>query len=257
MVGPGASPYRGERVPLGLRLHRFDGFLLSMFFAAFLYFFFPDKLFGGSLFVVRAQYLWGVFAVLAVGYLLPSGIAKQAAGVFFFSIFIWLSVIRINRLYPAADGISAIAAAGSHINPRSVVLPLNFAPAGLDAHGRTITDRNWIFVHAWQYLATEKPLIILDNYEANTGYFPLLWKDEVNPYHFLCTNGAMEATPPHASITEYTRKTGIAIDFVLLWCYDKKYLSDTAFAGLYSEITSNYNLVYTEPSGRVVLYEKR
>jgi hypothetical protein len=146
--------------------------------------------------------------------------------------------------------------AANYIKPYSVILPLDFFPCGKDAHGNVIADRNWLFSHASQYMGTEKPLIILDNYEANTGYFPLVWKEEVNPYHHLCTNGSIESQPPYATIGDYKNKTGVSIDYILMWCYDSSALKDADFRKLYAEINGEYHLVYTSQTGHIVLYGK-
>lgn len=240
----------------GFHLHRYDGLLVSMMFAGFLYLFFPDKIFGGSLFVVRAQYLWALFTVCCIGYMLPAGKVKNASGLLFFLCFIGLSIPRTMCMGAATDGVKDIVSAEKYIRPYSVVLPLDFAPGGFDKQGNVISDRNWLFCHAWQYMGLDKPLIILDNYEANTGYFPLVWKDATNPYHHLCTNGAMEGQPPFATINDYKRSTGVTIDYVLMWCYDNKWRKDEQFNKLYDEIDAGYHIVYRSPTGRTILYAR-
>jgi hypothetical protein len=232
-----------------------DGFLAAMGLAAFVYLFLPDKLFGGSLFVVRAQYVWGVFAACCIGYVLTRRV-RDAVGVALFACFVWLSVPRMACMSKAAAAVAEIVSAGQYIQPKAVVLPLDFEPGGLSANGRAVTDRNWLFVHAWQYMGADKPMILLDNYEANTGYFPLTWKPEVNPYLHLCHNGEMEAQPPSGSLDSFTRATGVRVDYVLLWCYDEQWRADAGFARLWGEISGGYHVVYRSRSGRVALYAR-
>jgi len=246
-----------QRFRKGFQWQRYDGLFGGMLFALFLYLFFPDKLFGGSLFAIRAQYLWGLFMVCCIGYMVPAGKLKNGAGLVFFLAFTGLSIPRMLCMASASDGVKDIVSAEQFIKPFSVVLPLDFSPGGLDKKGAVIADRNWLFCHAWQYLVFDKPLIILDNYEANTGYFPLVWKDSTNPYHHLCTNGAMEGQPPYATINYYKSKTGVTIDYIMLWCYQDKWLWDEHFRKLYKEIMAGYRLVYKSESGRVELYERR
>ena len=246
-----------SRFRRGILWLQYYGLLLTMFFTFFLYLFFPDKLFGGSLFVVRAQYLWALLCVCCIGYLFPAGRWKNIAGLAFFGCFLWLSVIRMECRKVISDGVGDILSLEQYIRPGTVVLPLDFSPGGSDKEGKVIADRNWLFCHAWQYMGLDKPLIILDNYEANTGYFPLVWKDEVNPYHHLCTNGAMEGQPPYATIIAYKQQTGVAIDYILMWCYEDKWLGDQQFRLLYREIMYGYRQVARSASGKVLLYEKR
>ena len=241
----------------GFAIHRFDGLLVTAFFAAFLYLWFPDKLFGGSLFIIRAQGIAAIFAVCCISYMLPPGKIKDVAGLLLFGFFIGLSIIRIGCREVASEGVGDILSASKYIKPYSIILPLDFSPDGKDVHGNVIADRNWLFSHAWQYMGTEKPLIFLDNYEANTGYFPLVWKEETNPYYHLCTNGAIEAQPPYATIGDYKNKTGVTIDYILMWCYDASWLKDEHFRKLYAEIKGGYRIVYTSPTGRTILLAKQ
>ena len=37
------------------------------------------------------------------------------------------------------------------------------------------TEDNWLLGHASSLLAVERDVVLLDNYECNTGYFPLVW----------------------------------------------------------------------------------
>jgi hypothetical protein len=55
-----------------------------------------------------------------------------------------------------------------HIEPNSVVLPLNFSG-------------HWITGHFSNYLGIDKPMIILENYECSVGYFPVTWNDQEFP----------------------------------------------------------------------------
>jgi len=245
------------RLRKGIKWHRFDGLLATMLFALFVYFFFPDKLFGGSLFVVRAQYIWALFSVCSIGYLLPRGKTKNIAGLLFFATFIGLSVMRMKCMAVASSSLNEIMKAEPSILPGSVVLPLDFSPGGRDDKWQVIADRNWLFCHAWQYMGTDKPLILLDNYEANTGYFPLVWKDSTNPYHLFCHNGELESQPPHGSVKSYKNASGSSIDYVLLWCYEDKWLEDEPFNRLYREIKTGYELIYQSETGRVELYKKK
>jgi len=55
-----------------------------------------------------------------------------------------------------------------YILPNSIVLPLNYSD-------------NWLYGHFSNYLGIDKPLIILENYECGTGYFPLKWNEKSIP----------------------------------------------------------------------------
>ena len=154
----------------------------------------------------------------------------------------------------AGKAITELVSAGKYIQPNTVVLPVNFARGGKDIYGQVVTDRNWIFTHQTAYLGLEKPLIIIDNYEANTGYFPIGWQKDVNPYIHLGNGKDIEGMAENAEINNYKNSTGVNIDYILMWCYDSVYLHDEHFAKVYSDIQASYHILYISPTRRVILY---
>jgi hypothetical protein len=159
-------------------------------------------------------------------------------------------------MYKADKAYEGYYGASDYINDKAVVLALDFSPNGKDANGKKIATRNAIFHHAAQYMAATKPLVILDNYEANMGYFPIRWREEVNPYNHLSKRNGIEGIPPYAEIENYSKTTGVTIDNILLWCYDSSYNKNADFAVLHEEITHNYHRVYSDKSGNTLLYAR-
>ena len=150
----------------------------------------------------------------------------------------------------AADYLTA----EKYINPYSVVLPLDFSPSGNDEHGHIIADGNFVYSHASEYMGLKKPLIILDNYEANMGYFPLRWNAVISPYDHLSKEEGIEGVPPYATIRKYKQETGVTIDYIVMWCYNKSFLQNEHFRTLYTEINEQYHIIYRSPTGRTELY---
>ncbi len=65
-------------------------------------------------------------------------------------------IIQMNETAVACEKAAEV------IEPNSVVLPLNCSD-------------NWLALHFSNYLGVQKPMLILENYEATNDYFPLLW----------------------------------------------------------------------------------
>jgi hypothetical protein len=63
-----------------------------------------------------------------------------------------------------------------YIKPYSTVIPINHSD-------------NWLGIHFSNYLGCEKPLVILENYEADVGWFPVKWNDNKMP---VITLGSMK-----------------------------------------------------------------
>jgi len=212
-----------------------------------------------------AQMIWvsialqlGVLVLILWGtvHRLPFDRVKNIGAVIIFACFVGLTCARLSCLLSASLAVADYTSARKFIRPYSVVLPLDFAPSGKNKQGQIIADRNFLFFHASQYMGIEKPMIILDNYEANMGYFPLRWTDSTNPYFHLSKGDGIEAQPPYADIEDYKKTTGVSIDYILMWCFDTSYLKNDNFRKLYAEINAAYHVVYTSPGGRTALYKQ-
>jgi len=304
-------------------IHKYDGFILSLAFALFVYLLFPESFMGRLILInMRVQPFIYILVGCCIAYRFPSGIiskneflkiislyfipsvaiiayllhiypgtidASSAEGrhililgmaiiavllfiscSFFFRLsfekirnagllllaasFICLSVIRLSCMLRVSKATTDLLSASSYIQPGKVILPLDFSPEGINTSGEKIADRNFLFIHAADYIGTQNPEIILDNYEANMGYFPVNWQKNINPYNLLSKQQGIEAIPPYAQISDYKKTTGVTVDYILMWCYNPSFLKDAYFQQLYSEIQSGYHIIYTSPSGRSILY---
>jgi hypothetical protein len=198
-----------------------------------------------------------ILAVCCIAYRLPEGNLKYAGAFLLFLCFAGLSFIRINTMQKASVALEDYLFAGNLVPPGSTVLPLIFSVDGKTREGAIIAKRNSIFRHAADYMGADQQLIIFDNYEANIGYFPVNWKTNINPYIFLSKEQGIEGIPPCADMSQYQKKTGVAVDYIAMWCYEPSYLADPNFRTFYEEIERNYQLVYSSPTKRSLLYQRR
>ncbi len=243
------------RVKAKVIVNKYDGFFYSLLIIMAIYLFFPENFMQRDILIsMRAQLFLLILAGICISYTLPQPI-KNAGGLILFICFTFLTVVRMNYMNKAAVATSDYNSVAAYIRPYSVVLPLDFAPEGKD-HDHPIASRNYLFTHALQYAGTQKPLIILDNYEANAGYFPLLWRYTANPYAHLSTNNGFEATPPSADIDNYAKVSGHTIDYIVTWCYDTLALHDEHYRLLHAQVKQQYHQIYTSKSHRTALYER-
>ncbi len=240
-----------------MRVHRYDGITAALLFAGLVYFLFPEDFMGRAIdMTIRMQPIVMVLAVCALAFRLREGSVKTVGALLLFVFFGWISVVRMMVMADASRALDEYLAVDHLIKPGTVVLPLAFSKEGEHIDGRLITDRNSVFHHAADYLGVGKALILLDNYEANMGYFPIKWKDDVNPYTHLSRGKGIEGVPPGGDIAAYKQKTGVDIEHIIMWCYKPEYLKHEQFRNFYNEITAGYHLVYTSPTGRVLLYDR-
>lgn len=89
-----------------------------------------------------------------------------------------------------------------HIKPKSTVVSLNFS-------------NFWFKAHFSNYLGIDKPLIILENYEATMDYFPLLWSRNTVP-NFQIGGVSVSENPLFESIPFNLENEKKEVDYVFV-----------------------------------------
>lgn len=236
--------------------HRYDGFVAALVIIAFVYSFFPEDFLGRAIIIsIRAQLFVMLLATLVIAYRMKESALKNAGGILLFASFVVLSVVRINCRQEASMALKGVLDAGKMISDRSIVLTIDGAPGGVRADGSTIADRNAIFHHATHYIACGRPVIMLDNYEANTGYFPISWRKTANPYAHLSLNGGFENDPPTGDILNYERASGQKIGYII--ARNSMPAADGPSADLRRQIDSNYEVIFTDAGHKTQLLARK
>ena len=238
---------------------QYAGILLLPIVLLLLHLFIPDNMAGGGLMAIRTRQLFFLSLGVSTVYLL----SPYKGVVFFFNawsfiIFAGISLARLPVLQNVGRAAYEYLSVTKDVKPEFVLLPLSFSHNGKNMDGSYISDCNWLFQHVADYAATDKPLIVLDNYEANTGYFPFIWKEQTNPYRHLTTAaGDIESQPPAADIAAYEKASGHDVDYIVTWCYDSSYRSTSHVNELMSFIEGNYVIAKASKQGRAVLYKNK
>jgi hypothetical protein len=130
------------------------------------------------------------------------------------SLQIPLLMKRVNGIQWTYSGFTKVKDMANYIEPGSKVVQLDF------------DDANWLGHHLSNYIATDKPIIVLDNYEATKKYFPLIWKDDFIPNLKIASVNMFE-TCNYWKSNPYNPETD-KVDYVLLLgerpneeCYEK------------------------------------
>lgn len=233
---------------------RWDGLGVLTVVCLLLYFFVPDEGLGGGyvrpriyLFLYLAALLW----LSSQSFSTRAKLALRIAAVSITALLLvdrWSAYARLSRLQ--AELVSAM----HHIEPGSTLTSVIFAPRGCTADGREIAFRIRPFVHATGYIAAQKPIVLLDNYEAGYNYFPIKYRPEVDPNVHI---GTMSVP---SDLLSYSSRTPGRIDYVLVWGgRHVRHLqqSDPYIQSIFAQLATGYERVYVSPqNGLTELYRR-
>jgi hypothetical protein len=129
--------------------------------------------------------------------------------------------------------------AGNFIKPGSIVLPVN------------ISD-NWLGIHFSNYLGVNKPMIILENYEASIGWFPTKWNYEKMPQIVLGDKISIDGFHWVNTMNNASKKQ---IDYIFLYGNMSK-IAETNHVELQKVLASDFSLVHSSLSRNVNLFKR-
>jgi hypothetical protein len=244
-----------RRRPIG---GRGDDLLAAVAVLAGLYFTLPASLAGGGYLNPRLE-LWLVLTVLLWLAHEPwregqrRAIAAIGAGVAL--VLIGMHALAYRRLsHPLEEYVSVAAA----IPPESTILPLSFVDDPKRLRDSSLAGfKVRPFEHALGYVALNRPLVNLTEYQADQGYFPIRYRDEVDPYRVLVPEeGLVEEALDRIDWRAYERRGG-RVDYVLLWgrAASNPWPGQEAFL---ARLEEDYERVFTSaPRGLGELYRRR
>jgi hypothetical protein len=126
--------------------------------------------------------------------------------------------------------------ASEHMQNNSIVLPVNMSD-------------NWLELHFSNYLGVDKPLVILENYEASMAWFPVKWNDNM-PRIQLGTNDTIAGVYWFSNITsQHTRP----IDYVFLYGNTQK-IDEAQWQSLNKTLIDYYKLTFSSTDHYVAIY---
>ena len=135
------------------------------------------------------------------------------------------------------DAIS-INEAAQYIEENTVILPINLSD-------------NWLQPHFSNYLGIDKPLVILENYEANVGWFPIRWNPD-SPSILLGERKEVNGLTWHQSKNSSTQRP---IDYIFLYGNLTK-REDSRWQELNAIIDSGFTLEYESENKYIQLFKR-
>ncbi len=231
--------------------NRWDGLLLLSLFYLLLYFYLPGRTTEGgfvndrmALFLFLTLILWFGSQTYSARFI--HGIRAIAVLV---SLFFLLSHFAAYRALQ--EPIQEFLSGKDLIEPNTTLLPLCFSPnANVSVAGKMST-RVKVFRHTSGYIAAYRRVVVFDNYEGNRNYFPVQFREELNPYRFL---GGIEEVPPRVQLESFEKRTSEKIDYVLVWKFPETSHDDTSVKSISEQIGEKYKLIYRSNNGLMQLY---
>lgn len=240
------------------KFNQYDGFFLAFLLALVMYFIQPGSIGGAGILYIRLQFIPYLMLILWLASISFSD--KMAKWILFPAVIIPVSLLTLRAPHHrmASEAVQEYLSVRDMIPSESTVLPLSFAHQGLTPEGEFVANRIWLFMHAADYLGSDRSLVMLGNYEAGLGYFPIVWKEKKQPFFHIATKEGIEGRPPSVDILSYPAKTGGSIDYVLTWCLDNPEFQDHPYTqALKEQLAEGYTRVFTSPNGLARLYARK
>jgi len=210
----------------------------------------PESLAGGSIIRPRLallSYLALLGALATVPYSAAMRRALLLAGSVVATVFLGF---RFGRYQTLHTGLDEYRSAAAHLRPGRTLVPLRLAHVTHMPNGREYGSYIDVFAHAAGYLAVERDLSCLENYEARVGYFPLRWRPGQDRL------SQPDSLPNRLDLAP--RPAAPAPDYVLLWGAPdtaRRAPANTRYA--LRQLAEAYRPIYRSPTGLVLLYEHR
>jgi hypothetical protein len=215
--------------------------MFSAFIVLVLFFVFPDWVVSGGFISIR----WALFFFLTLIIMIGSfGLNPKQLALPVLLVMI-NHIVYINyhneETKVLSDDAVALVSAEKHMEDNSVLLPLNYSA-------------NWIQINHACYLASERSIINLDNYEPTKPHFPLIWKSGEQVYDLMKLYG--NRNPPCINIVNYENTTKHRIDYLSRFGFNGN-TTDSCTQLVELEISRKFDLVYESSDKKVMLYKRK
>ncbi len=225
-------------------------FLVLVLFIA-IYFVIPNNMFGGGFARVRVL-LFVVFVDLfwLTQFSYPRTLVRltQFASISMALGLLVLDASAYSRLNPYLE---EYVSAGSVIARDTSMLELSYSERGRTPDGQRLSWRVSPFRHAGAYIGIDRRLALVDNYEAKTGYFPLVYKQGLNPYDW--TDALDDA--PCIDLDGYVSASHRPINYIVVWFPDAQDPENPCVLRVLKHLQLNYRLIYKSPRNLVHVHQ--
>jgi hypothetical protein len=199
----------------------------SLMVMLLLYFLMPDAYGSASYTNLRiALVIFMILILLIATFRLPAWIGTGSAAFTLLISFI-LMWNYAPTIYEMARVARSCNDAARHVPNHAVVLPV-------------YSMDNWFTGHFVDYLAVDKPVVMVYNYECESGYFPVVWNHATRPNFYV---GNPADTSRFLNFPVYPGRDAIAVDYIFV-VGNTKPMKHHFFRVLEKVLESYYQPVY-------------
>lgn len=210
-------------------------FLISSVIMLVLYFVLPNTNSSGGFISVRFALLFFLFLLLLLA---TQNFSKWLMRISVLIILVCSGILfssYLHRLNSFSKLAADCYAAANTIEDKSTVLSIKYADP-------------WMAQHFSNYLGADKPMVVLENYEAITGYFPVKWNDQLLP---KSVNRDLKSNVPAcAKNLNLLNNKELMIDYVFVFGELNMEEGD-CFSDLKREVLNRYKLIYDNETCQV------
>lgn len=195
---------------------------------------------GAAMMSNRFVLMFYIFLTVIIAATSVRGLLSNLALIAFMILnFILLSKHHILSINPLSKDAVAVYEAGKKIKPNTLVLPVNLSD-------------NWLQGHFSNYLGAEKPIVILENYEASVGWFPLNWNNEKIPNLTLSGKKSINSVDWVKGNSKNKEKQ---IDYICITGNIKK-IDEPKYSELKTVINEYFKIKHISKNSFVHIYER-
>jgi len=134
--------------------------------------------------------------------------------------------------------VELVEEAGKVIKPNSIVLAKDYT-------------NNWLLFHFADYMGVEKPLVILENYEADDGWFATAWNNYTVPK--ILINGEGPNSGYYNMYCNPSPETK-AVDYIVVYGNYKDTIQRPDAKVMKSILSMDYKLIYTSTDNNIHIF---
>ena len=229
-----------------------DGYLIALGVGLFLYVVASNEMIGGGytrirllLFVVFTDLFWLAQFHYSHRFIrFTQGLSMVMA--------LSLALFHASAYRMLNPYLAEYASAGSVMATGKSMLALNYSVKGRTASGERISRRAGPFRHADAYVGIERRLALIDNYEATTLLFPLVFLPGQNPFPAVVD---LYDEPPCADLDAYVAATHRPMEYVMIWFPEAQEAGNVCVERVRNHLREHYTRVYASPRNLAHVYQ--